>query len=226
MTGVKTPDLKKYFEEAESWDKNQVKAAKRSRNFAWACAGVSAGLAGLGLLAVASLAPLKSVEAFMVRVDDTSGFVEVQSALTGTKELTYNEAVTKSFLGQYVRTREGWVPAAAEENFRQVAIMSSAVEQSRWAEAFRPSNPESPQVLYGPNATVDIKIRSVTFVNDKVGNVRFVRTVRQAQQVTSTNWIATVTFAYSQAPLSEADRLLNPLGFQAVSYRADPENVQ
>jgi len=35
-----------------------------------------------------------------------------------------------------------------------------------------------------------------------------------------------VAFTYTRAPMLEADRLRNPLGFQVTSYRADPEVSQ
>jgi type IV secretion system protein VirB8 len=50
--------------------------------------------------------------------------------------------------------------------------------------------------------------------------------LRQAQQITETDWIATIAFAYTKAPMAEADRLRNPLGFQVISYRSDPEVVR
>ena len=33
-------------------------------------------------------------------------------------------------------------------------------------------------------------------------------------------------FTYTRAPMSEPDRLRNPLGFQVTSYRADPEVIR
>lgn len=226
MTGVNKPDLKNYFAEARSWDQDRMKSAMRSRNLAWtvAAVGVAAGILGVG--AVAAMAPLKTVEPFVIRVNETTGAVDVATALTGDKDVTYNEAVTKYFLAQYVRTREGYVPAAAEHNFAQVSIMSTSAEQQRYGEYFRGTNPESPQNVLGATGAAAVTIRSITFVNDRVANVRFTRTTRQAQQTTSADWIATVTFDYTQAPLSERDRLLNPLGFQVAGYRADPETVQ
>ena len=69
-------------------------------------------------------------------------------------------------------------------------------------------------------------IRNISFINPKVANVRFTRTVRKAQEVQSNDWIATLTFTYTQAPMLESDRLRNPLGFQVQNYRADPEISQ
>jgi type IV secretion system protein VirB8 len=155
-----------------------------------------------------------------------TGAVEVMTGLRAGKPLGYEEAVTKSFLATYVRARETWLPAAAEANFSQVSIMSTPEEQQRWAAGFRPTNPLSPQVAYGPAAEAQVSIRAISFVAPGVANVRFHRLVRQAGQATETDWIATLAFAYTKAPMGEADRLRNPLGFQVSSYRADPEVVQ
>lgn len=226
MTGVSASDLKAYFAEARSWDEDRLRAAVRSRRLAWAAAAGATALAIAAVSAVAVLIPLKTVEPYVVRVDRTTGAVEVLTGLSGTQPVTYEEAVTKSFLATYVRAREGWLPSAAEANFRQVSIMSTPDEQQRWATAFRPSNPASPQVAFGPAADAQIAVRAISFVSPKVANVRFHRVLRQGGQVTESDGIATVAFSYAKAPMSEADRLRNPLGFQVSSYRADPEVVR
>lgn len=226
MTGVPSPDLKAYFAEARSWDQDRLRAAQRSRRLAWTAAAAASLLALAAVAAVAALAPLKTVEPYLVRVDRATGAVEVMTGLRGGKDLTYEEAVTKSFLATYVRSREAWLPGAAEANFRQVSIMSTPDEQQRWAAAFRPSNPASPQIAYGPAAEAQVSVRAISFVSPKVANVRFHRTVRQGGQVTESDWIATAAFGYAKAPMAEADRLRNPLGFQVSSYRADPEVVR
>jgi type IV secretion system protein VirB8 len=220
------PDLKAYFAEARSWDADRVRAAERSRRLAWGVAAVSGLVAAVAVGAVAALAPLKTVEPFVVRVDRATGAVDVMTAVRSEKPLTYDEAVTKHFLAQYVRAREGWLAPAAEANFRQVSIMSTPAEQQRWGDAFRPANPLSPQVVYGPAGEAQVDIRAISFVSEGVANVRFHRIVRQVQQVTESDWIATVAFTYTKAPMAEADRLRNPLGFQVTSYRADPEVVR
>jgi type IV secretion system protein VirB8 len=224
MTGA--PDLKAYFAEARSWDADRVRAAERSRRLAWGVAAVSGLVAAIAVGAVAALAPLKTVEPFVVRVDRATGAVDVMTAVQSEKPLSYDEAVTKHFLAQYVRAREGWLAPAAEANFRQVSIMSMPAEQQRWGDAFRPANPLSPQVVYGPAGEAQVDIRAISFVSEGVANVRFHRIVRQVQQVTESDWIATVAFTYTKAPMAEADRLRNPLGFQVTSYRADPEVVR
>lgn len=226
MTGVPSPELKAYFDEARSWDTDRLQAAERSRRLAWSLAAVASLLAVIAIGAVAALTPLKTVAPFVVRVDRATGAVEVMTALTSAKPVTYDEAVTKHFLAQYVRAREGWLPPAAEANFRQVSIMSSPAEQQRWADAFRPTNPTSPQVRLGPDGEAQVEVRAISFVSPSVANVRFHQEVRRGAQVQGADAIATLAFRYTRAPMAEADRLRNPLGFQITSYRSDPEVVR
>ncbi|MBN9318351.1 MAG: virB8 family protein [Caulobacterales bacterium 68-7] len=228
-------DLKPYFDEAKSWDADRLRGAERSRRLAWVVAGFASLLATAAVCAVAALAPLKTVEPFVVRVDRTTGAVDVLSALKSAQPTTYDEAVTKHFLAQYVRARESWLAPAAEANFRQVSIMSTPGEQQRWADAWRAANPASPQAVYGSSGEAQIDIRAITFVSQAapergmpsgVAQIRFHKTVRQSQQAIESDWIATCAFVYTRAPMAEADRLRNPLGFQVTSYRADPEVVR
>ena len=78
MSGA--PDLKGYFAEAKSWNADRLRAAERSRKFAWIVAGAAGVVAGIAVGAVAMLAPLKTVEPFVVRVDRSTGSVEVMTA--------------------------------------------------------------------------------------------------------------------------------------------------
>lgn len=227
MSGVPSPELKRYFTEARRWDQDRLASALRSRRLAWSAAALATGLAVIATGAVAMLTPLKSTEPFVIRVDQATGAVDVMRGLSAEDgPVRYDEAVSKYFLGQYVRQREGYLDPAAEDAFRLVSILSAPAEQRRWADLFRGSNPDSPQNLYGRDGEAIISIRAIGFINDGVANVRFRRTVRQAQQTVESDWIATIAFTYTRAPMSEPDRLRNPLGFQVTSYRADPEVIR
>ncbi len=224
--GVEAHGLADYFRDARSWDQDRVRDAARSRRTAWIIAGAASVVAIAAVLAVAMLSPLKTVIPFVIRVNQTTGAVDVQTAITGAKPMRYDEAVSKYFLAQYVRTRESWLAPAAEENFRQVAILSVPAEQKRWQQAASPSNPKSARSQWGATTTVEARVRNISFINGEVANVRFTRLVRSETEAVSSDWIATIGFTYTNAPMEEGDRYRNPLGFQVVTYRADPEVVQ
>lgn len=221
---VTTDNLKSYFEKARRFDQDRMIQVERSNRLAWSIAIASAIVAGISILAVASLAPLKTVEPFVVRVDNSTGIVDVVSALSATAG-TYDEAVTKYFAAKYVRGREGYVWSEAQENFRTIALLSTQAEQARFAATYRGSNPQSPQNVYGRSATVRINIVSIALINQNVASVRYVRSVTRGEEVRTTHFVATLTYSYANAPMSSTDRLVNPLGFAVSEYRADPEAI-
>ena len=78
---VRQDDLKTYFENARRWEQDLLLSAHRSRRVAWVIAAGACALAVASVGAVAALAPLKTVEPFVIRVDNATGIVETVSAL-------------------------------------------------------------------------------------------------------------------------------------------------
>ncbi len=222
---VTTDNLKSYFDKARRFDQDRMIQVERSNRIAWSIAIVSGIVTAVAVFAVASLTPLKTVEPFVVRVDNSTGIVDVVSALTSTAG-TYDEAVTKYFAAKYVRAREGYVWSEAQENFRTIALLSTQAEQTRFAALYRGSNPQSPQNTYGRGATARIDIASISLINQNVVSVRYMRTITRGEEVRTTHWVASITYSYANAPMSSTDRLVNPLGFVVSEYRADPEEVR
>lgn len=221
---ITSDSLKDYFDKARRFDQDRLIRSERSRRMAWFVAAIASVLAGLSIAAVAALTPLKTVEPFVIRVDNATGIVDVVSPLAATAG-TYEEEVTKYFAARYVRARESYVWSEAEENFRTVSLLSNAAEQTRFASYYRGSNPESPQNVFGRSATSRITIRSISLINANVVSVRYMRAITRGEDVRTTYWVATITFAYANAPMSATDRLVNPLGFVVSEYRADPEAI-
>ncbi len=221
---VGVADRDAYFAVARRFDTDAVTMALGSARRAWWVAGAATGLAIAAVGAVAAMSPLKTVEPFVIRVDNATGIVDVVSALNGPR--SYDDATTKYFAGKYIRAREEFVASEAEPNFKAVALMSAASEQQRFADAYRGSNPLSPQVVYGKAATVRVQIKSISMVARNVASIRYLRTVTRSEDVKTTHWIATLTFAYSGEAMSAGDRLINPLGFLVSDYKTDPESHQ
>jgi type IV secretion system protein VirB8 len=219
-------DLKAYFAEAASWDHDRLIAANRSKRLAWTIAAIASGLAITGIAAVAMLTPLKTVAPYVIMVDKATGASEITSSMTGDKQITYNEAVAKYFLADYVRNREGWIPQARQEFFDGVLAMSSRDEQARWTAFYNKDNPKSPQSVFTDLDTVFVAIKSVTFVSKNVAQVRFTKTLQRGTSATDTPAIATITYDTTDTPTTEQQRFKNPLGLEVQSYRADLEVTQ
>src|SRR3990167_6657253 len=161
MTKLKSKnpsEIDKYVSEVRSWETDRVHTEQKSRQLAWRVAGVSLLLACLCVGAVAALVPLKTVEPYVIRVDNSTGVIDVVHALKG-GDTTYNEAVNKYFAQLYVRAREGYFREIADVNYRTVGLLSGNTEQQRYFDYFTPKNPQSPLVVYGKYAKVNITIK-------------------------------------------------------------------
>lgn len=214
-----------YLAEARSWETDKIKELKSSKKIAWRIATGACVLAVLSVGAVFALTPLKKSEPYVVKVDNSTGIVEVVSALKDTK-LTYDEALNKYFTQWYVRYREGYTRELAPDYYVNVGYLSSTNEQRRYYDWFTPKNPLSPLKQYGDKAKVRITIKGTSFIKENVALVRYMKAIeRGSDRSEITHWAATITFKYSGSPMDEKARGINPLGFQVIDYRNDPESL-
>ena len=224
MGAVKAEDKETYFETARTWEYDRMRAAIQSKRLAWGVAGGACALAVASVSAVVMLTPLKTVQPYVIRVDKASGETEVVTALKGPQPRTYEDAVNRYFISQYVRLREGCINDAARENAYAVMLMSEPAESSRYLSGVESNNKNAPSNIYGDKGYVSIAIRTISFLSPTVAQVRFTKIITFGQNTpVAQNWNAIMTFKYTTAPEHEKDRNLNPLGFQVVNYRSDPE---
>ncbi len=223
--GVMAKDLQDYFDDARSWDADRAAKATSERRVAYIIATIAGIIAFLAILLYLFF-PLRNVEPYVIRIDQRLGNVDVVNVSDDVGQITSDEAVTKYFLTSYVRSRESWVFDAKEELFREAALLSSRKEQDDMLRERGPNNPESPINLYKSGETVGIRIRNIALIDRRVAQVRYTRLLKTTLGTQATDWVATINFYYSEKPTTERARLYNPLGFQVVSYRKDPEIAQ
>lgn len=216
-------DFDKYLAEARNWETDKVITAEKSKRTAWRVASAASILALVAVGGLSIIGPMKSVQPYVIRVDNSTGIVDVASALKDSKT-NYDEAINKYFTQLYIRYREGYSRELAEEYYSNVGIMSAGLEQQKYFAWFNPANPQSPLNVYGQSAKVKVSIKSTSFIKPTVALVRYTKAIeRGTDKPQITHWAATIIFKYSGAPMSEKNRAINPLGFQVTEYRNDPD---
>ncbi len=214
-----------YYKDAAAWDIDRERRIKRSEKIAWIVAACGLTCAVIASVAVMLLTPLKSVVPFVIRVDNATGIVNVVRTMQP-GPTSYNEAITRYFLTTYLHAREGYSRPLAESDFDTVSLMSGLVQRHQYVTYFDPiKDPKSPLNIYNTETTVDIKIKSISFLKPNTAAVRYLRIKRTGQVTKETNWIATVTFKYVNGPETSKAREINPLGFLVTDYRTDPETI-
>lgn len=224
---VTTENFDAYLAEARSYETNLVAITKKSEQRAWWVAGTAAVIALLAVFAVAMLAPLKRIELRVIRVNESTGAVDVVQKLDSDKT-NYDEVINKYFLEKYLRCRESYSFELATQNYACVDLMSGPDEKQRYLQFFNAKNPTSPLNIYGHDKKVRVTMKSTSFAPDNP-NIAFVHYYKElddhSERPPTSHWVATVTFKYSSAAMKEKDRAINPLGFQALDYRNDPDEA-
>ena len=226
--GVKDTDedLKSYFAEAQSWDRDRFVAAARSRRIAWIVASVAIALAIVAVLAIMALTPLKTVVPYVVTVDRQSGAVEIATTLKN-GSLTQNEAVIQAQLAGYVRARETFDATDLPLQYAQVQRLSAPPVAHSYVAAMAAANPASPLRTLSRGDTVAVDVNSVSLISLGVAIVRFDtrRSTLNGGIATVQSNVAAISYGFANTPLRMEDRFNNPLGFQVTRYRRDADGL-
>lgn len=213
-------------EVADSWAISATDQLERSRRMAWIVAGIAGVIALLLAIALVILMPLKTVEPYTLLVDRQTGHVEALAPLER-QTVSADAALTRSFLVQYVIARESFDADRVQQDYRKVSLWSTSSARQRYANLMQASNPASPLSYMPRGGTISVEIRSVSSLSANSSLVRFTttRTDPGGRSRDPQYWAAIINYEYSGAAMSEADRLLNPLGFQVTRYRRDAETL-
>jgi type IV secretion system protein VirB8 len=195
--------LQDYFREADSWDADKAAA-------------------------IVALTPLKRVEPFVMRVDNTTGIVDVVPIYAG--GAAPEEAVTRYFLSHYITVCERFNFATAESDYDECGAFHSAQRNQAWYAQWTASNPASPLNVYKDGSVVRAQVTAVSFFTRSSGlsdlaQVRYLKAVRHTggADETFSHWVATVQYAYGVPAKDPKTRRWNPLGFKVLDFRAEPE---
>lgn len=218
--------LDAYYSDAASWNRDRVQSLRSALRVAWWVAGAAGLVAVMEGGALLLLTPLKTVEPYTLLVDRTTGYVQALNPLDP-PNISADSALTQSFLVQYVIAREGFDLATINSSYRKVALFSAASARTSYLASMQANNPQSPLVNYPRGTLIETRVKSVSPMGRDAALVRFdtMRSDSGGGVQPPMSWAAVIRYRYSGAPMKLEDRFVNPLGFQVVSYRRDPEAV-
>jgi type IV secretion system protein VirB8 len=223
-----SPVLQEYFRAAESWDANRSAQFKRSASVAWWVAVAGWVCAVASAIALVVLMPLKEVEPFVVRVDNSTGIVDVVPVYAGNAPV--DESITRYFLSHYLTVCERFNFSTAESDYEECGAFHSAQRNQAWYAEWSATNPASPLNVHKDGSSVRVQVVSVSFFTRASGlgdlaQVRYLKATRPAggAEETFSHWVATVQYAYVAPAKDPKTRRWNPLGFKVVDFKSEPE---
>ena len=225
---MSSESLAGYFREAANWDADRLQQTQRTARRAWRVAGAGWSCALAVALALVLLMPLKRVEPFLVRVDSSTGIVDIVPVYTGKAGL--EQSVTRYFLSHYVSVCERFNFATAESDYEECGAFHAAQRNEAWYALWNPNNPASPLNVHKDGSTVSVQVEAVSFFQRASGvtdlaQVRYLKAERQGDGADEhiSHWIATVQYVYATPSKDPRIRRWNPLGFKILELTAEPE---
>ncbi|MGL5290032.1 MAG: virB8 family protein [Aeromonas sp.] len=217
-----------YYKAVKSFEQDRIDSLVNQRKF------LIRGVAGCGVVvlimagALMALAPLKTAVPYVIRVDSATGYTDIAKTVEDSKS-SYDEVINKYWIAQYVINYESYDWQTIQTMYDTVALMSangpfSAYKASMLAEG-------SPLNVLKNSYKLRTKIKTIVFLKPDVAQVRFSKIVlsndgKKASDYVTTDWVAVINFDFAHKIKTEGERLLNPLGFNVLSYRVDPEVVK
>src|SRR5258708_14137167 len=215
---------------AREWEYFAHAAMEVERN-RWFVATLVAGMLATGAVAaVTMLLPLEKLVPLAVTVDSRTGLVTSVEYGRSVKELTQKEAVQRSDVAKYVTARETYDPQDLATNTKLVRVMSDGNVWRQYEDEISQYNDSSPMKRYGFKVRRRIEVSTVLPLpnNANTYQVRYAgieESLGSKGMPVEKQHVSTVSFRYSDRPLRNEDRILNPLNFRAVAYRRDQELV-
>lgn len=230
-------NIQKTIKKSLDFETTLVDIRKKSEKRAWLVAGVSTFISICLVGGLFYVLPLKEKEPYLVMADVYTGQATV-AKLEGdwnSISITKNDAINKSNISHFITARESFDSQIIYDNdWATVYSMSVAGVSDTYRNLMHKSNPNSPFNLYGSSQSMRVKILSIVLNNsgkvdgrDASATVRFQRFLLNkstgASRFIDSN-VATLTYTYnSNLKMDEKYRIKNPLGFQVLSYRVDPD---
>ncbi|WP_323086764.1 type IV secretion system protein, partial [Providencia alcalifaciens] len=124
-------------------------------------------------VAIASLAPLKSVEPFLLRVDSTTGYVDKLEPYS-METATVDESVIRYFLARFVENREGydWYTIQSMYDFVEATSDRAIFEAYK---SYMVNEELSPLKRLTNRNKIQVKVNGITFLNNDTAQVRFTK---------------------------------------------------
>ncbi|EAH5223258.1 type IV secretion system protein, partial [Campylobacter jejuni] len=200
--------MKNEFNTAIDYEASFRYLIEKSNKRAWLIAFISIFIAIISIIAVVLLTPLKTIEPYVIRVDNTTGMVDILTMLDE-KEIKANEALDKYFISTYVKAREGYYYDLLNQDYLLTQLMSSEKVANEYRALYEGDNARD-QILKNSNE-VSVQILSIVLGESngvKTATVRAIITTKNltSKGTTQATKVITLSYDYILAKASEENR--------------------
>ena len=208
----------------KEWSKDKYQSTVTQKNLLLVLLVICFCVILISLSTIRYLKSTQSVTPFVIEIEEKDGVPTVVEPLS-VKAYSANEAIRRYFVVKYIRAREEYFSSTFDRNFHGIVrvLSTTDVYYRDYRPKFSVNNPSSPYNLYGTGTHRMLSLKSIIFPSSNSAQIRVtLNVIGQINLVM--NKIIYVEFDFKNLNMNDADRLINPLGFQVTLYRINDES--
>jgi type IV secretion system protein VirB8 len=205
-----------------NWYEERFDTITVQRNLLFVLLLILLCLSIVSISVVAYVINIKKFDPFVIQIDDTTGMAKIVNPLSPSV-LDGNEALARYFIKKYVLARESYNPVDFDTEAKKTVRLLSSNTIYWDYRGYLKNDEVNPAIKYGQKNTTYLVVKSWSKLSDKKYILRFSVNETAGNRLTF-NKIAVVEFNYVPMELTDAERDVNPIGFQVTGYRVDDDN--
>ncbi len=207
---------------SRNWYEERYDKLTVQRNLLFLLLLIFLALSITALITVAIILNSREFSPFVIQIDESTGIAKVVNPVSS-EVLDGNDALARYFIKRYVIARETYNPVDFDTEARKTIRLLST-NSLYWNYIGYIKNREiDPTLTYGQKNTTFLLVKSWSKLDKKKYMLRFSINETAGDKRTF-NKLAVIDFDYLPMELTEAERDINPVGFQVKGYRADEDN--
>lgn len=215
-----------FVEVTRNWYEERSDRIIVQRNILLVLSSLLILLVVISIAAVTFVINSREFSPFVIQIDDSTGVATIVNPISS-EILNGNEALTRYFIKKYLIARETYNPVNFNTEARTtVRLLSSSNVYFLFLNYIR-SKDVDPVLMYGQTNTTYLTVKSWSKLESKAEQntyiVRFAITETAGNKKVY-NKIAVVSYSYIPMELTDAERDINPVGFQINGYKVDDDN--
>lgn len=154
----------------------------------------------------------KSLEPYVIEVEDKSGIATVVDQLTA-QNFTGDQVIRKYFINSFVHAASGYEPRTYKQDVDKVRLFSIPGIYGEFRNRINARD-------LGTDSRIDVRIKSIQFTDGNNAQIRIAKQTNiQGVDPSIVDQVISMGFYFSpDMQLSMEERLINPLGFQVNKY--------
>jgi type IV secretion system protein VirB8 len=210
-------DSKKSKIKIKSWYSNRYQIVIVQRNVLLLFTLVSIFSVAVAVLFVKNIMSSKSIEPFVIEVEQKSGVATVVNQLTS-ENFTGDQSIRRFFINEFIHAASGYDPKTYKKDVEKVRLYSTP---NIYADYRNRINPRA----LGTESMIDVRIKSIQQLDNNTVQIRLARQISKEDSGSQIK-DEVITMGYYFSPemkLTMEERLINPLGFQVNRYSITEE---